>query len=371
MLVSEVVTTGDRERFIRYPWALYRNDPCWVPPLVMEARALLDPRRNPLFAHAEMALFSATHESGAPCGRIAAVVNRRHNEQHGDRTGFFGLFECADDPRAAAALFDAAAGFLRSRGMTVMRGPANLSVNDTFGLLVEGFDTPPAILMPHNPAYYRGLVEGCGFRQAMDLLAYYGDARELPIPERVIRGLDLCRRRYKFQVRPLDLRRFDEEVSRLYQVYTEAWEQNWGAVSMTREEFDHLAAQLKNGLDPDLLLIAEVNGEMAGFSLALPDFNQALIKLNGRLWPFGILKLLWYRRKIDMIRVITMGVLKRFRHMGIDNYFYVETWRRSVAKGMPRGEMSWILENNAAMNNALRNLGFRIHKRYRVYDREL
>jgi len=371
MRVSEVVTTRERERFIRYPWALYRNDPCWVPPLRADVRALVDTRRNPFFEHAELKLFLAADDAGAPRGRIAAVVNRHHNAQHNDRTGFFGLFECADDPAAAAALFDAAAGFLRARGLTVMRGPANLSVNDTIGLLTEGFDTPPAIMTPHNPPYYRGLVEGAGFRTAMELYAYYGDARELTIPDRVLRGLELCQRRYKFQVRPLDLQRFDAELDRLYRVYTEAWEQNWGAVAMTRKEFDHLARELKPVLDPDLLLIAEVNGEIAGFSLALPDFNQALIKINGRLFPCGLVKLLWYRRRIDMIRILTMGVLKRFRHMGIDNYFYVDTWRRSVAKGMPRGEMSWILATNAAMNNALRNLGFRIYKRYRLYDRDL
>ena len=371
MLVSEVVTAKDRERFIRFPGAVYRGDPCWVPPLIAEVRAFLDPQKNPFFEHAEVKLFTVAQASGALCGRIAAVVNRRHNELHGERTGFFGLFECVNEPQAAAALFDAAADFLRAHGLTVLRGPENLSVNDDIGLLVEGFDTPPTVMMPHNPPYYPGLVEACGFRKAMDLYAYYGDAQELPLPERVVRGMDLCRRRYKFKVRPIDMRRFDEEIDQIYKVYTQAWEQNWGAVAMTRKEFDHLAAQFKSVLDPDLVLIAEVGGEVAGFSLALPDFNQALIKLNGRLFPFGILKLLWYRRKINMIRVITMGTLKRFRHMGIDNYFYVETWKRASAKGMHRGEMSWILENNAPMNNALRNLGFRIYKRYRLYDRDL
>ncbi|MCX6995562.1 MAG: N-acetyltransferase [Kiritimatiellaeota bacterium] len=371
MLVSEVVTPKDRERFIRFPWGVYRKDPCWVPPLIAEVRAFLDPQKNPFFEHADVQLFTVAHESGALCGRIAAVVNRRHNELHGERTGFFGMFECVNDPRAAAALFDAAANFFRARGLTIMRGPENLSVNDDIGLLIEGFDTPPTIMMPYNPPYYSGLIEACGFRKAMDLYAYYGDTRELPIPERIVRGMELCRRRYKFTVRPVDLRRFDEEIDKIYKVYTEAWEQNWGAVAMTRKEFDHLAAQLKSALDPDLMLIAEVGGEVAGFSLALPDFNQALIKLNGRLFPFGMLKLLWHRRKINMLRVITLGTLKRFRRMGIDNYFYVETWKRAFAKGLYRSEMSWILENNTPMNNALHNLGVRLYKCYRLYDREL
>jgi ribosomal protein S18 acetylase RimI-like enzyme len=371
MRVQEAVTPAERDRFIRFPWELYRQDAHWVPPLISEQREFLDPRRNPFFEHAEAKLFLACDDAGAARGRIAAIVNRNHIEQHAEKVGFFGLFECRDDPEAAAALFDAAAGFLKSRGMAVMRGPENVSMNDDIGLLVEGFDSPPAIMMPYNPRYYPALVEARGFRKVMDLCAWYGDARELEIPEKITRGIQLCRRRYGFQVRSIDMRRFDEELRKIHTVYTQAWEQNWGAVAMTRKEFDHLAAQLKAVVDPDLCLIAEVGGEVAGFSLALPDFNQVLIRLNGRLLPFGILKLLWYRRKIDMIRILTAGVISKFRHMGIDSCFYYETWKRASAKGLYRGEMSWILENNAPMNNALRNLGFKIYKRYRLYDRGL
>lgn len=368
MLVREAVTAGDMARFIRFPWKIYRDDPNWVPPLISEQRAFLDRRKNPFFEHAEAKFLLVSDSAGRIRGRIAAIVNHRHVEEHGEKAGFFGLFECENDRDAAAALFGAAAEFLKSRGMTVMRGPENMSVNDDIGLLVEGFDSPPAIMMPFNRPYYPELIESCGFRKAKDLYAYYGDTRTQQIPEKAVRGIELCKRRYKFEVRSLDMRRFDEEVSAIHRVYTEAWEQNWGAVSLTRREFDHLASQFKGAMDPDLFLIATVGGEVAGFSMALPDFNQVLIKLNGRLFPFGILKLLWYRRKIDMIRVITMGIVKKFRHMGIDSCFYYETWTRSTAKGMPRGEMSWILEDNAPMNNALRNFGFKLYKRYRLYD---
>jgi len=371
MRLREVVTARDRDLFIRFPWDIYRHDPNWVPPLISERRAFLDPRRNPFFEHADVKLFLASDDTGATLGRIAAIVNRRHIELHGEKTGFFGLFECRNDAAAATALFAAAARFLKPRGITVLRGPANMSVNHDVGLLVDGYDLPPAIMMPYNPPYYPALVEANGFQKAMDLYAYYGDARELEIPERVARGVEICQRRYKFRVRPLDMRRFDEEIRRVHAVYTRAWERNWGAVAMTQKEFDHLAAQLKAIVDPDLCLIAEIGDQVAGFSLALPDFNQALIRLNGRLLPFGILKLLWYRRKIDMIRIIATGTVAEFRHMGIDNSFYAETWRRAGAKGIYRGEMSWVLENNAAMNNALRDLGFRVYKRYRLYDLSL
>lgn len=371
MVVREVATTRDRDRFIRFPWTLYRNDACWVPPLISECRVFLDPARNPFFEHAEAKLFLAVDPAGAVRGRIAAVVNRRHIEIHGEKTGFFGLFECVNDHAVAAALFDAAAGFLRSRGLTVMRGPENLSINDDLGLLIEGFDSPPAIMMPHNPPYYAALIEARGFRKAMDLLAYYEDIGPTSIPDSVKLGIERCRERYQFRIRQVNMSRFEEDLRTIHSLYSRAWERNWGAIAMTEKEFAHLAAQLKPAVDPDFCLIAEVGGETAGFSLALPDFNQVLIKLNGRLFPFGFLKALWYRRHIDRLRVITLGTLRKFRHMGIDSCFYYENWKRALAKGMTRAEMSWILETNAPMNNALTKLGYRVYKRYRLYDLNL
>ena len=367
MQVRAVATRVDLERFHRFPWEIYRGDPHWVPPLLAERRELLDPRRNPFFEHAEVELFLAT-EGDAIRGRIAAIVNQRHLAAHKDGAGFFGLFECGNDPAVAAALFKAAGEFLAARGLKIMRGPANLSVNDDMGLLVEGFAAPPVIMMPYNPAYYQALVEGCGFQKAMDLLAYAGDARQ-PIPDRAARAVELCQRRYKFRVRPVSMKNFAADLEKIHQVYTQAWQDNWGAVAMTRKEFEHSAKQLKAVVAPALCLIAEVGDEVAGFSLTLPDFNQVLMHLNGRLLPFGFLKALWLKRRIDTVRVITMGVISKFRHMGIDNAFYCESWRRALELGMPRAEMSWILETNAAMNNALLNLGFTLSKRYRVYDR--
>jgi hypothetical protein len=371
MLISEVLTTRDMDTFIHFPWTIYRHEPNWVPPLISDYRAFLDRTKNPFFEHAEVKFLLASDAAGRICGRIAAIVNRRHVELHGEKVGFFGLFECENDREVAATLFAAAADFLKSRGMTVMRGPENMSINDDIGLLIEGFDSPPAIMMPFNHPYYPELVESCGFLKTMDLNAYYGDSWKQEIPDRIARGIELCQRRYKFEVRSIDMSRLKEELNEVYRVYTEAWEENWGAVAMTRKEFDYLASQFKGAMDPDLFLIATVGGEVAGFSLSLPDFNQVLIKLNGRLFPFGIFKLLWYRRKINMIRTITTGIVKKFRHRGIDNSFYYETWKRATAKGMHRGEMSWILEDNAAINNAMVNLGLRLYKRYRLYGLDL
>jgi ribosomal protein S18 acetylase RimI-like enzyme len=355
------------DRFIRFPWQVYRHDPNWVPPLISERRAFLDRRRNPFFEHAEVRLLLASDEAGRLRGRIAAIVNHRHIELHGEKVGFFGLFECEHDREAAAALFGAAAEFLKSRGLAVMRGPENLSVNDDIGLLVDGFDSPPAIMMPFNRPYYPALVESCGLRKTKDLYAYYADAREPRMRDRITRGMELCRRRCQCQVRPVD-RGSGDDLDAVYRVYTQAWARNWGAVALTRKEFDHLVAQFNGAVDPDLFLIATIGGEVAGFSLALPDLNQVLIRLDGKLSPIGMLKLLWYRRKIDMIRIVTMGIVEKFRHRGVDSSLYHETWRRATAKGVFRGELSWVLEDNAAMNNVLRNLGLRAYKRYRLYS---
>ncbi len=367
--IVQVTSRRDLNDFIKLPWTVYRGDKHWVPPLILERREFLNPRKNPFFDHAKVRLLLAREGKGAAIGRIVGIVNHNHIQTHQENAGFFGLFESLDDQVTANLLFDAAAAFLRAEGMEIMRGPENMSVNDDLGLLIDGFDYPPVIMMPYNPPYYVRLVETYGFSKSRDLFAYSGVGPG--VPERLTRGVELIRKRYKFRVRPLDFSRFAEEERKIHRLYNEAWQANWGAVPMTDAEFHHMASSLKLIADPELCLIAEVGDEPAGFSLALPDLNQALTRLNGRLLPFGIFKLLWYGRKIDGLRVIAMGVKKEFRHMGIDTCFYHETYLRGYAKGIVRGEMSWVLEDNALMNRALVNMGLKLYKRYRLYDYEL
>jgi ribosomal protein S18 acetylase RimI-like enzyme len=243
-----------------------------------------------------------------------------------------------------------------------------MCVNDDIGLLIYGFEIPPVVMMPYNPSYYACLVESHGFRKAMDLYAYYGETPDGSIPERVVRGVDVSRRRYNYSVRSLRMADFDAEAKRIQAVYNAAWQENWGALPMNDREFTHLAQNLKQIMDPELCLIAEVGAEVAGFSLALPDINQVLKRLDGRLFPFGLLKLLYYKRKIDAARILTMGVIKKFRRMGIDYCLYYETYRRAIARGIRKGEMSWVLETNTVMNGALQKLGFKVYKVYRLYD---
>ena len=355
--------------FIKFPWQIYRNDPFWVPPLMVERKEFLDRKKNPFFKHADVVLYLA-RRNGRTVGRIAGIVNHNHVEYHQEKVGFFGLFECAKDQEAAKALLDVVREWLKSKGMEIMRGPANFSSNEDWGFLVEGFDSRPVIMMPYNPPYYLELAQGYGLVKAKDLYAYFID-ETLPTPPRVVRMAENIRSKEEITVRNLDLKRFDQEVQGIKQIYNSAWSKNWGFIPMTDEEFDHLAKSLKQIVDPHMVFIAEVDGKPAGFSLALPDFNQVLARLNGRLFPIGILKLLWHakvKRRIDGVRIITMGVVPEFQKRGIDTVFYLETYNVGVKRGYRWAEMSWILEDNTLMNRMLRLLGAKLYKKYRIYE---
>ena len=356
--------------FIRFPWAIYRDDPHWVPPLLQRERRRLSPEANPFFEHASIQPFVAFRD-GRMIGRVAAIVDERHNEYHGEAAGFFGFFECTDDAEVAVELLQAAADWLRDRGMTVMRGPFNPSTSDSLGVLVDGFGSPPAFLMAYNPPYYPGLLEGAGLDKARDLYAYYMHSSESEIPPKIARVAAAVRKRHGVSVRSGDPRRIRAEMDLVKLIHNEASGSNWGFVPKTEAELDRMARDLKRLVDPDLALFAFVHGEPAGFSLALPDWNQAFRNLNGRLFPFGYLKLLRDRRHIDLLRVYTTGVRPRFRNLGLDAIFYYETWVRGVGRGLLGGEFSWVLEDNVNMRNTLENMGARRYKTYRIYERSL
>lgn len=361
---------ADLRAFVRFPWAVYRDDPQWVPPLIRRERRRLNPAANPFFEHASMQPFAA-FRAGRMVGRIAAIVDARHNEYHGESTGFFGFFECADDPEAAAGLLETAADWLRGRGMTAMRGPFNPSTSDSLGILVDGFDRPPAILMAYNPPYYPRLLERAGLVKAMDLYAYYLHSSEAAIPPKIARVAAAVRKRHGVTVRSGNPRRIRQDLDLIKLIHNEASGRNWGFVPKTDAELDRIARDLRRLIDPELALFAFVNGEPAGFSLALPDWNQVLRDLDGRLFPFGFLRLLRGRRRIDLLRVYTTGVRPRFRNLGLDAIFYYETWVRGVGRGLLGGEFSWVLEDNVNMRNTLENMGARRHKTYRIYERSL
>ncbi|HXF68839.1 MAG TPA: hypothetical protein VNK89_03455 [Thermoflexus sp.] len=373
LTIRECRTPAERRAFVTFPWRVYRGDPYWVPPLISERMAFFDPRRNPFYQHAEVALFMAQRD-GEPVGTIAAVINHQHNAFHNEQVGFFGAFEVLPDREAAYALLSTARDWVRARGMTALRGPATFSTNEECGLLIEGFNDPPRILMTYNPPYYRDFIESFGFQKAMDLYAYELTVEVFNWPEKLVRVVEKLKSRAKFRIRPGNIRRFREELDRIKKVYNSAWERNWGFVPLTDAEIEHMAAQLIQFVDPDLVLIAEVDGEPIGFSLTLPDLNQALHKAYPRPgvpeW-WTLLKLLYYwkvRRVVDTIRVMAMGVVEAWRAQGVSALFYYETAKAALPKGYRRAEMSWVLENNLMMNRDIQAMGGRIYKIYRIYE---
>jgi GNAT superfamily N-acetyltransferase len=370
--VRTVSSRRERETFVRLPWRIYRGDPHWVPPLLKSEREFLDRGRNPFFDHAEAELFLAGR-GDEPLGRIAAVHNRAHNEIHGDRVGFFGLFECVDDVDTARALFEAVSRWLARRGLDTARGPMNLSINDSCGVLVRGFDGPPFVLMPYNPSYYERLLEAGGFAKAKDILAYHFAESDVSF-ERIERAHALLARRNgntSLRVRALDRRRWNGEIAVLHSLFNRSWEKNWSFVPFSEREFEHLAASMKPVVDADLVGILEVQDEPAGFGIALPDANLALREANGRLLPFGFAKVALARRRVKRVRVPLLGIVPEFRGRGYDVLIYEYLARTAFKKGYEGGETSWVLEDNVRMRRGIENLGGRLHRVYRLYDRRL
>lgn len=365
------VTSGkDLDSFIKLPWKIYGGDPHWVPPLLMDMKTILSEGKNPFFQHSEADLFLAIKD-GEIAGRIAAILNNNHNKFHKEKIGFFGFFESVPDQEVADTLFSEARAWLQSKGMTHLRGPANFSSNDSFGLLYEGFDSSPVILMPYNPRYYLDLFERAGLKVTKVLYAYQM-TKSSQIPERFVKFAEKALQDPTIKIRKLDMKHFEDEVRIVGSIYEDAWEKNWGFVPMTPEELAHMAKDLKTGIDPDLVHIAEVDGEPAGFSLVLPDFNEILKEINGRLFPFGIFKLLLNKKNIKGVRVIGLGVRQKFqKKRSLAPAFYYQTYKTGVEKGYSIGEFSWILEDNVLMNRAIEGLGASLYKKYAIYEQEL
>ena len=355
--------------FIKLPFKFYKDEPHWVPPLITERKQFFNKKKNPFYRGAKTKLFLAMRD-GEAVGRIATCINFYHNEFHQEKVGFFGFFESIDDFEVASKLFKVAMITLKSEGMEKMRGPTNFSTNHEIGFLIEGFDLPPTVMNPYNKPYLPKLAEKFGLKKVMDLNAYL-ISKEIPISERQVNLVKKIKERNSIRIRCVEMSRFDEEVKLINSIYNQAWARNWGFVPMPEDEFFYMAKDLKQIVDPELALIAYVNNEPAAFSLAVPDINQVLIKLNGRLLPFGIFKLLWntkIRRKISGVRMLTMGVIPRFQKRGIDNIFYVETYLKGIERGYQWAELSWILETNELMCRAAENMSGKLYKKYRLVE---
>lgn len=377
--VEAVADGGAMARFIRLPFYLHHNDPHWVPPLVMERRDHLNPRKNPWFDHGEARYWLAyrgDRPSDQPVGRISAQIDRTYLDRYGDATGHFGFLEGADDGAVFHGLFSAAEGWLRKRGMSRVRGPFSLSINDETGLLVDGFDTPPSMMMGHAPPYYGPRVEAEGYGKAMDMLAYLYESHQV-MPHGPKALIARLRQAGDVTLRPLDKRHYDHDLGIILDIFNDAWSNNWGFVPFTAAEVTHLAAELRPLIRSNLVCIAEVGGEPAAMAVSLPNLNEAIADLGGALLPFGWVKLLWRLKVGPMksVRVPLMGVRRKFhgRWQGAALAFAVidSVHGRLMAEGFERAEMSWVLETNRPMRRLLEAVGARPYKTYRVYEKAL
>lgn len=364
--VRPVRTRKDINQFIGFLWKIYEGNPHWVPPLWMDRRKLMDRRKNPFYAHAD-AEFYIAERNGEMVGRIAAIVNHNHNKEHGDRVGFFGFFESIDDQEVANRLFGTAREFLRARGMNAMRGPANPSVNDEYGLLIEGFEHSPVVLMSYNPPYYATLIESYGLSKVKDLFSYLLSQKTV-YSEKLERVNAIVKERQGLTFRSLDMKRFKGDVQKIKDVYNRAWARNWGEIPMTDAEISALAADLKPVVVPDLVIFAEAKGKTVGFALSLPDINVAL-KGNKRGWLIpGLIRLFLSKKKIDLVRIIVLGVLPEYQPSGAAGALFYETAARARKLGYGYGEAGWILEDNEKMVKAAITMNGKPYKKYRIYE---
>jgi len=372
--VRSVASSADRKAFLRLPWKVMGDDPVWVPPLMMDRKDFIDRKKHPFFLHGDAELFVAWRGDEA-VGRIMASDDPRYNEAHGTNQGCLGMFECIDDVEVAKALVETGEAWCKAKGRDALLGPVDYSSNYGWGFLVDGFDTPPRILMPHNPPYYEKLFEAAGFSKVKDLYAYWLTSAQEP-PDRWRRIAERMAKRGGVTIRTVDLKQFDREVESLMHIYNEAWEDNWGFVKMTEAEFEHLAKDMKMLIVPELTLMAEVKGKVVGFSLALPDINEALKHLpNGKLTtfglPIGLGKLLYWQKKIRSIRLITLGLLPGFRRRGITEQLILRTYDVGKARGYTGCEMGWTLDDNDLINRPIEALGSERYKTYRLFEKAI
>jgi hypothetical protein len=367
--VIEISSEKDLDDFIKLPFFLYSNDPLFIPPLIKDMRERLS-NKNPFFLRTKAKYF-LVKKNGKLSGRIAAIINHRHNEFHKDKVGFFGFFESTNDHAVATALLDKVSEILRTEGMDRIRGPMNFSTNEECGFLMEGFSEPPLLMTPYNPPYYNDLMEKYGMEKVKDLYAYTLGVPE-KLPEKILRVAKIAEER-GIRVRPIDKKRFGFEMKIFRDVYNSAWQNNWGFIPITEEEASYMAEKLKPIVLTGLTLIAEKDREPVGFMGILPDLNFVLKKMGGKLNPLTIMKALYYSKKIRDMRLLLLGIKAEYRNRGVDALLFREGFKntREKYKQFKRVEFSWILEDNVPVQRLLEMIGARLYKKYRIYEKRL
>ena len=368
--VKSVSTKSELNRFIKFPWKIYKDDKYWVPPLLMEQKTLLNKQKNPFFKEADAEYFLA-FKNGEIVGRIAAIKNDVHLKYHKDSAGQFGFFECINDQQVANALFDKAKAWLKEKNLSVMSGPANPSSNDIYGMLVEGFDDSPRLLMPYNKKYYVDLCENYGMTKAKDLFAWKIVHDKIMASEKLKRGQEIVRQRYKLKISQLDMKNFQKELEKFKYVYNKAWAPNWGFVPLSEEQIDAMAKDMKPLAEPSLVLFGEIEGKLVGAALVMLDYNTVFKKMNGRLLPFNFIKLFTQKKKIKWVRILTLGIIPEFQKKGLDSVFYWEILHRGADINIYLGEASWVLEDNDMMNRGLELMKAHRYKKYRIWAADI
>ncbi|OIO72592.1 MAG: hypothetical protein AUJ85_09980 [Elusimicrobia bacterium CG1_02_37_114] len=370
MQIRTVETEKDLMKFIKFQWKVYKNDPYWVPQLISDIKKLLNKNKNPFWKHSEQRLFLAEN-NGEIVGRIAGVIDRNYLEFHNEQTGFFAFFEAMNDYSVAELLLSAVENWLKEKGMKKMMGPTAPSTNDELGFLLEGFDSPPVLMMPYNPEYYHGLAEKYGLKKDKDLYAYQITEKTVPM-ERLNRLNEKIKRREpKLTIRQVNLKDYDNEIKRIREIYNNAWGKNWGFVPWTEEEFYYQCANLKPLVVPELVFFIYIGTEPVGMLVGVPNYFEVLKKLNGKMGPVELIKFLWYKNRIKTLRIMIMGVKKQYRNRGIEGIMFYEIVERGIKLGYKTAEMSWVLEDNIAMCRAAEMMGGKIYKKYRVYEKTL
>ncbi len=371
IVVQAVATRQQQKQFFNLPWQLYRNDPNWVPPLRQNQMELLNFKPHPFYDTAEIQTFLALR-GGVPCGRVAALINHVHNERYKEQRGFFGFFESENDPAVAAALFAAARQWLAGKGMTAIRGPVNPSLNYECGLLIDGFDSPPTFMMTYNPPFYPQLIEGCGFSKVQDMYAFWGHVDMLQELDKKLQFIiDEAKRRFGVRLRNLDRSRFKEDVRMFLDIYNRSLVGTWGFTPLSEGEIEHASAGLRQLIVPELTAAAEVDGKMVAAVFGLLDYNPRIKRIDGRLFPFGFLRLLWNKRAIPLVRLVSTNVVPEFQKWGLGLVLVNKLLPDALAYGIKEAEFSWVLESNHLSKATLQRGGAKLVKSWRIYDAEV
>lgn len=368
--IRTIHTKKEIKSFIKFAWNIYKDNPYWVAPLIFDKMRILDRENHPFYKHASAEFFIA-EKDGVIVGRIAAIKNDLHNQVHEDKAGFWGFFECINDQNVANMLFDAASDWLKKNGCDEMLGPANPSSNEEYGMLLEGFEDEPRLMMTYNPKYYLDLCDNYGLTKAKDLYAYKLENQKVVGSEKLKRVAEIAQKRSGLKIYSMNVKEFKKELDKVKFVYNKAWEKNWGFVPMTEDEIDALAKDLKPLVEPSLVLFGEIDNQLVGFALVMLDYNQIFKSFNGRLLPFNFLKIFTQKKKINWSRILTLGIIPEYQKRGLDAVFYWEIVNRAANVGILLGEASWILEDNAMMNRGAEVMNGTIYKKYRIYRKSI